>query len=77
MVGRRGISLVVMGLSLGVLGSFGFTRVAEALLYGVTATRQCDLRGHVGAAGSRSLTAIYIPARAATRLDAVRAIRCS
>ncbi|HET9395463.1 MAG TPA: ABC transporter permease, partial [Nitrospiraceae bacterium] len=35
--GRRGITLVAAGLSLGLLGSLGFTQVAGTLLFGVTA----------------------------------------
>ena len=37
-IARRGVTVVFIGLILGLLGSFGFTQIAEASLYGVTAS---------------------------------------
>ena len=73
-IGWRGLTLVTTGLTLGVVGAFGFTRIAGALLYGVTAN---DGATFVMSAvlAVVSLTAIYVPSRAATRLDSARAIR--
>lgn len=76
-MGRRGISLVVVGLTLGLVGSVAFTRVATALLYGVTATDSATFAAMSALLAVVSLAAIYIPARAATRLDAIAAIRSS
>jgi predicted permease len=74
-MGRRGLTLVAAGLSLGLLGAFGFTRIAGALLYGLTAGDSATFAGMSALLAVVSLTATYIPARAATRLDAVSAIR--
>jgi predicted permease len=76
-MGRRGISLVVVGLTLGLVVSAAFTRIATALLYGVTATDSATFAAMSALLAVVSLTAIYIPARAATRVDAITAIRCS
>jgi len=73
-IGWRGLTLVMTGLSLGVVGALGFTRIAGVLLYGVTANAGATF-GMSALLASVSLTAIYLPARAATRLDAIRAIR--
>jgi predicted permease len=73
--GRRGLTLVIAGLMLGLLGSFGFTRISEALLFGVTETATSVLVGMSALMTVISLIAIYIPVRGATRLDAVAAIR--
>jgi predicted permease len=74
-VGRRGLAIVITGLGLGVLGSFGFTRLAGAMLYGIAARDTATFAGMAALLAVVSLTAIYIPARAATRLDAIGAIR--
>jgi predicted permease len=73
-IGRRGLTLVMTGLGLGAVGAVGFTRIAGALLYGATANDAATL-GMSALLAVVSLTAIYVPARAATRLDSVRAIR--
>jgi len=75
-IGRRGFAVVVVGLAMGLLGSFGLTRVAGSLLYEIAPH---DLRTFVATTAVLavvSFVAIYIPARAATRLDAARAMRC-
>jgi predicted permease len=76
MLGRRGLRLTLAGLGLGLLGSFGFTRIAGALLYGIAPSDGATFAGAAALLAAVSLIAIYIPARAATRLDAVAAIRC-
>jgi predicted permease len=75
MIGRRGFTLVIAGLGLGVLGSLGFTQIAGALLFGVTASDSATFAGMSALLAIVSLIAIYLPTRAATRLDAVAAIR--
>ena len=75
MIGGRGLALVTTGLVLGLLGSLGFIEVAGALLYGVTADDGVTFAGMSALLALVSLTAIYIPARAAARFDAVRAMR--
>jgi hypothetical protein len=64
-----------VGLSLGVLGSLGFTRVTGSLLYGVTAGDRTTFAGASALLAVVSLIASWIPVRIATRLDGVAAIR--
>jgi putative ABC transport system permease protein len=75
LIGRRGFMLLVVALGLGLAGSLAFTRIAESLLFGVTASDGPTFAGMSALLALVCLTAIYIPARAATRLDAVTAIR--
>jgi putative ABC transport system permease protein len=75
LIGRRGLTVVAAGITFGVPGSFGFTRIAEALLFGVKASDSATFAGMAALLAVVSLIALCIPARAATRLDAVAAIR--
>jgi putative ABC transport system permease protein len=71
----NGMMLTVTGIVIGVLASWGLTRVMANLLFGVTAT---DLPTYVGVSAvlaTVALIANYIPARRATRVDPVIALR--
>jgi ABC-type antimicrobial peptide transport system permease subunit len=72
---RQGTALAAMGLLLGVVGALGLTRFLEAQLYEVGPT---DVRTFVSVAvllGAIALLACYLPARRATRVDPVEALR--
>jgi ABC-type antimicrobial peptide transport system permease subunit len=75
MVVRQGMRLALIGVSLGVMGAFALTPLMASLLYGVQASDPAVLI-FVGAVLSTvALFAIYIPARRATRVDPVLALR--
>jgi predicted permease len=74
-VGARAITLAGAGLGLGLVGSLGFTQVTGTLLFGVTAADSATFAGMAALLALVSLLAFSIPLRAATRLDAVAAIR--
>ena len=74
-IGGRGIMLVAAGITLGVLGSLGFTQVTGTLLFGVTAADSTTFVGMAALLALVSLVAFSLPLRAATRLDALAAIR--
>jgi predicted permease len=74
-IGGRAITLVTVGLALGLLGSLGFTQVTETLLFGVTAADSATFAGMAALLALVSLLAFSIPIRAATQLDALVAIR--
>jgi predicted permease len=72
---RQGAALAATGLALGVIGALGLTRFLGAQLYEVGAT---DLRTFVSVPvvlGAIALLACYVPARRATRVDPVEALR--
>jgi putative ABC transport system permease protein len=75
LIARRGVIVVLIGVILGLLGSFAFTQVAEASLYGVTASDSATFAVMAALLAVVSLIGCYIPVRTATRLDAMRAIR--
>jgi putative ABC transport system permease protein len=72
---RRGMLLTMVGVGLGLAGSFGLTRLISSLLFGVSAT---DL-GTFGAVSSLlfviALLACWLPARRASRVDPIVALR--
>lgn len=74
-IGTRVIALITVGLCLGLLGSFGFTRVTGTLLFGVSTGDAATFASMAALLALMSLLAFFIPVRAATRLDAVAAIR--
>jgi predicted permease len=75
LIGQRGLTLVVAGLGLGLLASFGFTRFAGTLLYGVTPGDTATFAGMSALLAVVSLIAFAIPVRTAVCLDAAAAIR--
>jgi ABC-type antimicrobial peptide transport system permease subunit len=73
----QGLSLTAIGLSLGLALSFGLTHFIAALLYGVEANDPVTVIAVVVLLAAMSLLACYFPARRATRVDPVAAIRSS
>jgi predicted permease len=74
-IGARVVVLITAGLCLGLLGSFAFTRLTGTLLFGVSPGDATTFASMAAVLGLVSLLAFCIPVRAATRLDAVAAIR--
>ncbi|HEX5707826.1 MAG TPA: ABC transporter permease [Pyrinomonadaceae bacterium] len=75
MIARQGLTLTLVGLAFGLGGALVMTRVVASLLYGVGTT---DLTIFVGvplALAAVALLATYIPARRATKVDPMVALR--
>jgi putative ABC transport system permease protein len=72
----QGLKLTLAGLTLGMAGAFALTRVMEPLLYGVTATDPLTFILISFSLACAAMLACWIPARRATRVDPMVALRC-
>jgi putative ABC transport system permease protein len=70
-----GLRLTVAGVLIGVPAAFAFSRVLRGLLYGVTATDPWTYTAVVVALAVTALLAAALPARRATKLDPLVALR--
>ena len=73
---RQGMSLVLIGLCIGLVGAIALTRVIVTLLFGVGAKDPITFVAVAALLSIVSLVACYIPARRATRVDPLIALRC-
>jgi putative ABC transport system permease protein len=75
MVIRQGMVLVLTGLGLGLLASLWMTPALKALLFEVEPTDPLTFLGVLAVLALTALVACYIPARRATRIDPLVALR--
>jgi putative ABC transport system permease protein len=75
MVIGRGLLLAGIGLAVGLAAAFGLTRLLAALLFGVKASDPMAFGAVAVTLAAVAWVAVYIPARRATRIDPLIALR--
>jgi putative ABC transport system permease protein len=75
MVLYQGTKLALVGTGIGIAAAFGLTRLMSSQLFGVTATDPVTFVSVAALIVLVALAACYIPARRATKVDPMAALR--
>jgi putative ABC transport system permease protein len=75
MVLGQGVRTILIGVAIGIAGSFALTQTVSSLLFGVTATDPLTFAGVTFLLIAVALLACYIPAHRATKVDPMVALR--
>jgi len=76
MVLGQGTKMAAVGVGIGLAGAFALTRVMSTLLFEVSVTDPATFAAVVALLAIVALLACYIPARRATKVDPLIALRC-
>jgi putative ABC transport system permease protein len=75
MVVRQGMELAILGIAVGLIGAAALTRLMASLLFGVSATDAVTFSVVALVLAASAMLAAYVPARRATKLDPMTALR--
>jgi putative ABC transport system permease protein len=75
LVMKSGLSIAIVGVAIGLAGAFALTRVMRSLLFAVEATDKATFASVSVCLFLIALVACYIPARRATKVDPLAALR--
>jgi ABC-type antimicrobial peptide transport system permease subunit len=73
---QRALVWIAVGVAIGVPLALSVSRIAQGLLFGLSTTDPATLVGAAGVMFAMGLLAGYLPARRASRVDPLRALRC-
>jgi predicted permease len=74
---RETLTLAAAGAVLGLIGAFAAARIITSLLFGLSSTDPATFGGMIAVLSLVAIIAGYIPARRASRIDAMTALRAS